>query len=931
MKKVSIFYLLLLMIVAACGEQTNETGWPEITAESKPWTRWWWMGSDVDSAGLTYNLEALAKAGIGGVEITPIYGVKGREAHYIDYLSPRWMKMLDFTISEADRLGMGVDMNNGTGWPFGGPSVSLEDAATKAFFNQYKVKGGGKLEEKIEVSDKRQADMAYIDKVMAYPGDGDVLDLTDKVTDEGYLDWVAPEGKDYSVIALFVGKSRQQVKRAAPGGAGYVLNHFDKEAVKRYLDQFDKAFAESATTFPKTFFNDSYEVYGADWSPELLNEFEQRRGYKLQDYFPELLADGATETSIRVITDYRETVGDILLENFTLPWTAWAHSHGVKTRNQAHGSPANLIDLYATVDVPECESFGITDFDIPGLRKDSIRKENDSDPTILKYASSAAHISGKQYTSSETFTWLTEHFRTSLSQAKTEIDQLFASGVNRAYFHGSTYSPVDAAWPGWKFYASVDMSPTNTIWKDAPAFFNYIARVQSFLQSGKPDNDFLLYLPIYDIWEEQRGNYFTTFAIHGMRERLPDFCDAVDEIMKNGHDLDYISDRFLMTTTLENGLLKTEGGTNYKALILPAVKNIPLETMEQIKKLTEEGATVIFVEQYPDDVPGLANLEERKEQFDKVTAALSAVGSFDTVNKNRLGKGTVITGNNYGDILELWRSERELFVSEWGGQLVRRKHENGHIYFMSMLRNSPVEGWVGLGVNARSAILFDPMSGEKGKARLRDNEGKTEVYLQLKPGESVVIKTFNKEIETAEWNYLAPTGERVALSGDWTLRFPESDPVIKETFRINNLTSWTDIDHDSLKVNRGTGLYSKTFQFRKNPGSEYLLSLGDVRESAQVKINGKDAGTLYAVPFETKIGDLLQDGENIIEIAVTNLPANRIADYDRKGVEWRKFQEINFVSITYQPTQFDIWGTLPSGLLGPVTIQEMKPLKKGQK
>jgi hypothetical protein len=552
MKKVSIFYLLLLMIVAACGVQTNETGWPEITAESKPWTRWWWMGSDVDSAGLTYNLEALAKAGIGGVEITPIYGVKGREAHYIDYLSPRWMKMLDFTISEADRLGMGVDMNNGTGWPFGGPSVSLEDAATKAFFNQYKVKGGGKLEEKIEVSDKRQADMAYIDKVMAYPGDGDVLDLTDKVTDEGYLDWVAPEGKDYSVIALFVGKSRQQVKRAAPGGAGYVLNHFDKEAVKRYLDQFDKAFAESATTFPKTFFNDSYEVYGADWSPELLNEFEQRRGYKLQDYFPELLADGATETSIRVITDYRETVGDILLENFTLPWTAWAHSHGVKTRNQAHGSPANLIDLYATVDVPECESFGITDFDIPGLRKDSIRKENDSDPTILKYASSAAHISGKQYTSSETFTWLTEHFRTSLSQAKTEIDQLFASGVNRAYFHGSTYSPEDAAWPGWKFYASVDMSPTNTIWKDAPAFFNYIARVQSFLQSGKPDNDFLLYLPIYDIWEEQRGNYFTTFAIHGMRERLPDFCDAVDEIMKNGHDLDYISDRFLMTTTLDN-------------------------------------------------------------------------------------------------------------------------------------------------------------------------------------------------------------------------------------------------------------------------------------------------------------------------------------------------------------------------------------------
>lgn len=244
-----------------------------------------------------------------------------------------------------------------------------------------------------------------------------------------------------------------------------------------------------------------------------------------------------------------------------------------------------------------------------------------------------------------------------------------------------------------------------------------------------------------------------------------------------------------------------------------------------------------------------------------------------------------------------------------------------------MLSNNPVDGWVGLGVSAKSAMIFNPMNGEKGKARLRNNDGKIEVYLQLKPGESVIIKTFYNEVESPEWSYFAPTGEMVALNSDWTLSFPESDPAIDETFRINNLSSWTDIGHDSLKVNRGTGLYSKTFQFKKNPGSEYLLSLGDVRESAQIKINGRDAGTLYAVPFETKIGDLLQDGENKIEIAVTNLPANRIADYDRKGVEWRIFQEINFVSITYQPTQFDIWNIMPSGLLGPVTIQEINNIE----
>lgn len=921
--------LLVYFILKGCSSSTGppeDTDWPQITRESKPWTRWWWMGNDVDSVTLAYNLEALSKAGIGGVEITPIYGIKGREAYYLDYLSPEWMSMLDFTISEATRLGMGVDMNNGTGWPFGGPEVSLEDAATMAIFEEYRLKGGQPLNEPVMVRDKRQKAFAQLDKLIAYSPDGEKVDITDKVSAEGKLDWLAPQGKDYKLIALFLGKTRQQVKRAAPGGEGYVINHFDKRAVMRYLGKFDTAFAENNTPFPNTFFNDSYEVYGADWTPELLDEFEKRRGYELQDYFPELLANGATDISARVITDYRETIGELLKENFTLTWTEWAHAHGVKTRNQAHGSPANLLDLYASVDIPECESFGITNFDIPYLRKDSIRKENDSDPTILKYASSAAHVAGKPYTSSETFTWLTEHFRTSLSQCKPEIDQMFTSGVNRVYFHGSTYSPKDAAWPGWKFYASVDMSPTNTIWKDAPAFFNYIARIQSFLQIGKPDNDFLLYLPIYDIWEAQRDHYFTTFAIHGMRERLPDFCDAVEEIMECGYDLDYISDHFIGTTSVENGLLKTEGGTTYKALILPAVKYIPAETMEQIKKLTEQGATVIFAEHYPSDVPGLSQLKERRERFNISLSQFPQVRAFENMSVRPLGKGTVITGTDYREMVAKWKENEETFVSEQGGQLIRRSHENGHVYFFSMLHNNSVDGWITLGVKAGSAIFFDPMTGRKGQAAIRQNNGRTQVYMQLKPGESIILKTFSgKNTITGEWAYYQPTGKQIDLNNGWELSFEESEPAVAEQFHLDTLTSWTNLDNDILKKNMGTGRYRLTFDFTKEPGHEYRISLGDVRESARLRVNGKDAGTLFAVPFEAMIGLFLHDGKNTIEIDVTNLPANRIADYDRRGVDWRIFHEINFVSITYKPTLFDHWDVVPSGLLGPVIIQELRP------
>jgi hypothetical protein len=191
---------MLTLLLAGCNSRAADTDWPEQTIENKPWTRWWWMGNDVDSANLTYNLEMLSQAGIGGVEITPIYGVKGREQHYIDYLSPKWMNMLGFTLTEATRLGMGVDMNNGTGWPFGGPEVSVEDAATRALFREYSLSGGESLPEPVEVTEERQRAVARLEKLMAYSEEGEVLDLTNKVNEEGHLDWVSPKGKSSELL-----------------------------------------------------------------------------------------------------------------------------------------------------------------------------------------------------------------------------------------------------------------------------------------------------------------------------------------------------------------------------------------------------------------------------------------------------------------------------------------------------------------------------------------------------------------------------------------------------------------------------------------------------------------------------------------------------------------------------------------------------------
>lgn len=139
MRNRTIWGLLLCLSLSG---KAQDIQWPKLTIESKPASRWWWMGSAVDKENLTYNLNAYAKAGIGTLEITPIYGVIGNDANEIPYLSPQWMEMLKHTEKEAARLGMQIDMSNGTGWPFGGPDVSIEDAATKLLISEYKIQGG---------------------------------------------------------------------------------------------------------------------------------------------------------------------------------------------------------------------------------------------------------------------------------------------------------------------------------------------------------------------------------------------------------------------------------------------------------------------------------------------------------------------------------------------------------------------------------------------------------------------------------------------------------------------------------------------------------------------------------------------------------------------------------------------------------------------
>ena len=887
--------------------------WPELTQTAKPAARWWWLGSAVDENNLSYNMEEYAHAGLGELEITPIYGVQNNEENELSFLTPEWMKALEYTINKGKEVGMRIDMSTGTGWPFGGPETSIEDAATKAIFEQYTIEGGKAVELPIAVSNKKDASTSTLHKVMAYQGNKHI-DVTKKCDEKGVLRWQAPEG-EWQVIALFVGKTRQAVKRAAPGGEGYVIDHLSKGAVKRYLSRFEKAFKANGTPAPNNFFNDSYEVYGADWTPDFLEQFARRRGYRLEHYFREFLDPERPDITCRIVSDYRETVSDLLLENFTDQWTDWAHRMGSITRNQAHGSPANLIDTYAAVDIPECEGFGLSEFGIKGLRRDSLTRKNDSDLSMLKYASSAAHISGKPFVSSETFTWLTEHFRTSLSQCKPDMDLMFVSGVNHMFFHGTPYSPREAEWPGWSFYASINMSPTNSIWRDAPAFFDYIGRCQSFLQMGKPDNDFLVYLPVYDLWNEQKGRLLA-FDIHKMHRVAPKFIATVNEICNNGYDVDYISDSFVRTTRCVNNQLVTSGGASYKAIIVPGVKRMPADVLAHLEKLVRNGATVVFIGGMPEDVPGYGNLEARRKAFNKAMERLEAA--------SKSGTGRVIIGDDYGKTLALCGVQPEEVKTQHGMQYIRRSNDKGHHYFISALQSEGLDAWVTLSVADADAMIFDPVTGQKGRAATHTTDEGLQVYLQLKSGQSLIVQTFTAPIESDNWCYLQPQTLALTLDHGWTLDFVESAPSISGTFDIDEPRSWTTLDTPHATTTMATGRYALQFDLPAIAADEWVLDLGDVRESARVRINGKDAGTAWCVPFQLTVGQYLKPGKNTIEVEVTNLPANRIAEFDRQQVPWRRFKEINVVDLNYKKTGYAHWEPLPSGLNGQVKLIPMK-------
>ena len=802
--------------------------WPEPARDAKPWVYNWWMGSAVDAAGLEYQCTELEKAGFGGFHVIPIYGAKGYESQWREFLSSSWAEGWSLANAAAARHNLGVDLTMGSGWCFGGPQLTKEQGvrALVAVTNRAALPRG--------------AQILWEGRAPARPNENHLITLAQCLTG-------------------------QSVKRAGPGGKGPMMDPFSTDAMDAFIRPYTAFFDQPGIPKPTHLYHDSYEYFKSGWTPALFDAFRAKRGYDLRDHLAELAGVGDREAVCRVKCDYRETLSDLIIEDVFPRWTAWCRARGIRTRNEAHGAPANLLDFYALADVPETEMFG----------------KGDRSILVSKFASSAAHVTGKPLVSSESCTWINEHFNETLAETKVFLDRLFLAGVNHVFFHGFCYSPVDAVWPGWCFYASLQMNPRNPFWRDVPTLAAYITRCQSIFQTWTPDEDVLVYWPIRDLWWNAEG-FEQQLTVHRRAwfegQPIGTLCQALYD---RGYAYDYVSDRMLRQVAA--GTLKLPA--RYRVLVVPQCRHMPEATARAIAALEAKGLRVVR-----------EGTDESRPDGGSPCGRSALVAALDAAGAVRMP----------------FNASNGLLATRFAKDGVR-------LHFVANQGKSAKTVTF-----ERPFTVMDPMTGSI----------RTVISLELPPGHSAFVTGFNTAAQerdppgrgaiccarSTESGRGALPRDRTPVPGPWRLAPVCGGPTLPPATNLTSLVAWSTFDPAFC----GTMRYTTTFDAPAQAVTQ--LDLGDVRESARVRLNGVDLGCRILPPYTFDIpAGTLKPRANELEVEVTSLGANRIRWNDLNGVKWKYFTDINIVTIDYKKFDASTWPVRENGLLGPVTL--LSPLK----
>jgi hypothetical protein len=305
--------------------------------------------------------------------------------------------------------------------------------------------------------------------------------------------------------------------------------------------------------------------------------------------------------------------------------------------------------------------------------------------------------------------------------------------------------------------------------------------------------------------------------------------------------------------------------------------------------------------------------------------------SGSTIQKAKVGKGQILVGN-LSELLSQAKIRHEI-MAERGLQCIRRVDGANTTYFIANRGAEIIEGMVTVETKIGSAVLYNPMNGFFGKAQTKSDANFGEVYLQLKPGESCLVQIFPGKVNAPEYAYWKASGDKIALSSDWTLTFVSGGPELPQPVKLSRLGSWTEIEGAAYKAFSGTAVYKTTFSKPSGNAKTYRLDLGKVAHSTRISLNGKELVALISAPFTIDIPAADLNAENTLEISVTNLMGNRMADMERKGQPYKIFYNVNFPAHDAVNRGADGlfttlgWKPQESGLFGPVSLTPLQPVK----
>ncbi len=729
--------------------------------------------------------------------------------------------------------------------------------------------------------------------IASAPGTGvspdDVIDLTARMTPDGRLDWTPPKGR-WRVLRLGWSLTGTENHPATPEATGLEVDKFDAGAVRRYINTYLNTYVAAAgpdligKRGVGAVLNDSIEVGASNWTPGLVAAFRQRRGYNPVRWLPALtgvIIDNSARTDA-FLYDFRRTLGDLMAEAHYRTITAELHKRGLIHYSEAledkRPSLGDDMDMRRDADVPMAAMWSYA----PEAGVPQPTYEGD-----IRGAASVAHMYGQNLVAAESLTAAMQPWAFAPRDLQPMIDMEFALGVNRPVIHTSVHQPLTDKAPGFSLFI----------------FGQYFNRLETWGEMAKPWVD---YISRNSFMLQQGRNVADVAWFYGEEAPLTAlFAKAVPAGLPTTSGFDFVNADVLLNRLRNDGAdLVADSGARYKLVYLGgSSRMMTLPVLRRLDALVQGGATLVGTKpegtpSLSDDPAAFAALAER------LWGGATGKGRVLATSDLKAAMATLGVAPDYG-VVNAAPDAHVMFV--------HRATPDADIYYFTNRRDRSERADLRFRVADRQPELWDAVTGSSSPVGYTVRDGQTLVPLKLLPYQSGYI-VFRKRAGTAAPTLTGIESKAFEITGPWTLSFQPGRGAPPQV-TLPQLADWSKNDLPGIRYFSGTGTYTRSITVPRTalaPGKPLTLDLGDVRDVAEVRVNGKLAGTLWKPPYRLDIAGLARPGSNALKIRVANLWVNRLIGDAQPGA-----QPITFTTLkTYRADA----PLRPSGLIGPVTL-----------